>query len=191
MSSYIYTYQHTCKKGAEAYILQNSAFKSNIINKSNGNKYLPFLGEGYYYWEENDKAAHSWGKRRYGNNYNIVEYIDANISRDDLLDFLNRRDLRYFNELIERFKEKRKSSTNWQIVNWIEFFKQLEKTNKGIFPFNFLRADENLPDPSQNNKIKDKSNFNDTGYYTFLNPLIMLCAINKCNLNCKKKHIIY
>lgn len=191
MSKYIYTYQHSCKKGVEAYILKNSAFKSSIVVKQNGQKYLPFLGEGYYYWEENIKAAHSWGKRRYHNDYNIVEYVDAEIEREYLLDFLNRRNIEYFNILIEKYKAKRSDSKNWQIVNWIEFFKSLEKRIPGIFPFKYFRADENLPDPSLNNEVKNKSSFNKTGYYTFLDPLIMVCTIEKCDLNCTKKHIIY
>lgn len=191
MSNYIFTYQHSCKKGVEAYILKNSAFKSNITKKENNKIYLPFLGESYYYWEENPKAAHSWGKRRYENNYNVVEYVDAKIDRENLLDFLNRRDIAYFIDLIDKYKNKRPNSKNWKIANWIEFFKSLDKTIPGIFPFKYFRADENLPDASLNSTVKSKTDFNTTGYYTFLDPLIMICAVEKCDLNCSKKHISF
>lgn len=191
MNNYIFTYQHSCKKGAEAYILKHAAFKSNIVKKTNGQSYLPFLGEGYYYWEENVKAAHSWGRRRYNNNYNIIEYQDAVIETEYLLDFLNRRNLKYFNELIATYKERREETKNWQIVNWIEFFKYLERKAPGIFPFKYFRADENFPDLILNNEMKNKANFNQTGFYTFLDPMIMLCTINKCDLNCQKKHVLY
>jgi len=191
MSNYLFTYQHTCAKGVKAYILHKSAFKSTIKKKENGKLYIPFLGEGFYYWEENIDAAHSWGKRHYKNEYNVVEYIDSVISRDETLDFLNRRDLKYFKELIEIYKNKRPESKKWFIANWIEFFKKLQKINQEKFPYIYFRADENHPDIRMNDEMKAKTEFNYSGYYTFLDPLIILCAVNKCNLNSRSKIISF
>lgn len=189
MSSHIFTYQHTCKRGKEAYILHHAAFRS-VGKKWNGEVVYPFLGEGYYYWEENTVAAHRWGKRQYANDYNIVEYKDANISKDQLLDFLNRRDLAYYNELIAKFKLRRPDSENWLPAKWIEFFKVLEKTQPGIFPFRYFRADENLPTAEENDEIKNKTLLSFKGYHIYLNPHIILCAIDKHDLNCKDKYLI-
>lgn len=191
MSNYLFTYQHTCAKGVKAYILHTSAFKSTIKKKENGKLYIPFLGEGFYYWEENIDAAHSWGKRHYENEYNVVEYIDSVISRDETLDFLNRRDLKYFKELIEIYKNKRPESKKWFIANWIEFLKKLQKINQEKFPYIYFRADENHPDIRINDEMKAKTDFNYSGYYTFLDPLIILCAVNKCNLNSRSKIISF
>lgn len=191
MSNHNYTYQHTCKKGVNAYILHNSAFRSVIYKKADGKIYMPFLGEGYYYWEENIEAAHRWGKSHYRNNYNIVQYSNCLIPQAETLDFLNRRDIRYFKELIEIYKVKRPESKKWFIANWIEFFKKLQKSNLEKFPFNYFRADENHPNIRTNDDLKEKTDFNYTGYYIYLDPLIILCSINKCDLNCESKEIAY
>lgn len=191
MSNYLYTYQHTCKKGTKAYILDKSAFRSVIVKKSNGKKYFPFLGVGYYYWEENLNAAHRWGKKHYNNDYNIVEYLNSSIPKSETLDFLDRRNLEYFKELIKKYIDKRPECKKWYIAQWIEFFKKLQKENKDYFPFKYFRADENHPNIRSNDEIKNKTEFNSTGYYIFLDPLIILCSIDKCDLNCSSKTIVF
>lgn len=191
MNNYVFTYQHTCDKGVHAYILNKSAFRSIIRKRENGKEYLPFLGEGYYYWEENIEVAHNWGKRHYKSNYNIVQYKNCTIPQSDVLDFLNRRDLKYFKNLIEIYTKRRPESKKWFIANWIEFFKKLQRENLENFPFKYFRADENHPDIRINNEMKGKNDFNATGYYAFLDPLIILCAMNKCNLNCESKEVIF
>jgi len=35
--------------------------------------FKPYLGDGYYYWDNNIKAAHWWGSNNYGGNYMICE----------------------------------------------------------------------------------------------------------------------
>jgi hypothetical protein len=189
--SIAFTYQHTCKEGLASYIHSRTPFPSLTKKGSKGKNRMPFLGEGYYLWEENISAAHNWGATHYKGKYSIVEFSDLLIPIDELFDFMNRRHLKYFNELIAFYIKKRPDSINWKIANWIQFFKSLNKLNPGKFPFKFFRADENLPDSNKNDLIKKKTKFiNSQEYYTFLDPLIILCAIDKGSWNYKSKVVI-
>jgi hypothetical protein len=185
MSNYIiFTYQHTCKSSHDAFLKKNAPFKSVKIKLQNSNKFkIPFLGEGFYFWEENLSAAHKWGKKHCKNDYKILEYIDLKIDKDDILDFLNRRHISYFEDLKKEYILKRPESRKWRLASWIEFFKKINETNPGFFPFNFFRADENFPDLRENNEVKKKTFFSEfENYYTFMDPLYILCALNKSNL---------
>ncbi len=191
MSNFIlYTYQHTCKKGQPAYILKEAPFKSLIKKNEFGKISMPFLGEGFYLWEENLQAARRWGFKHYQNDYDIVEYSDLQINKDDLLDFLDRRSLKYFKELREIFIAKRPESVKWKIGVWIEFLKKLNLTDSGKFPFIYFRADENLPDLQENYRIKEKLNFVDgLDYYTYLSPLFIICLLDKKSINCASRKL--
>lgn len=192
MSNFIlYTYQHTCEKGQQAYILQKAPFKSSIKKGESGKQKIPFLGEGYYLWEENIPAAYRWGEIHYNNEFNVIEFEDLHISKENLLDFSDRRNLNYFNELRNIYISKRPESANWKIGIWIEFFKKAKKLDDKLFPFNYIRADENLPNKLENDTLKEKTYFVDgLDYYTFLSPLYILCIIEKKNMNFKKKRLI-
>ena len=187
----IFTYQHTCKKGQQEYILSSTPFKS-VKKKKEKDKYdLPFLGEGHYLWEENIEAAKRWGIKHYNNNYNVVEFTDLEIPEEEILDFLNRRHLQYFNELRKLYIEKLPERKKWRLGVWIEFLKSLNKETPGLFPFNYFRADENLPDVQENEKIKERINFVDgLYYYTYLSPLHIICVIDKKSLKLKNKSIV-
>lgn len=185
-----FTYQHTCKSGHKAFILKSAPFPSSI-RKIEGKLKIPFLGAGYYLWEENIEAANRWGKDHYRSKYCIVEYEQLKIDSSELLDFLNRRDVKYFKELKETYITKRPESKNWKIGQWIEFFKKLRIQNDKVFPFNYIRAEENLPDPAKNNKIKEKEFFSDnSGYFTFLSPLLIICVIEKSKLNFESQKVL-
>jgi len=186
-----YTYQHTCQKGQHAYILKSSPFISIKKKSKDGNWKIPFLGEGYYLWEENIEAAIRWGEKHYHNKYCVVEYQDVKIEGDDLLDFLNRRDMRYFNELKQIYVCKNPKCKDWVEGKWIEFLKNINKIEKNIFPFNFIRAEENFPNSKENDLIKNKIYFaEEVGHYTFSSPLLMICVIDKKKLTFKKEAVI-
>jgi len=191
MSSHIiYTYQHTCKIGHEAYILHNAPFKAVKKKSPNGGPIkIPFLGEGYYLWEENIEAAIRWGKKHYTNEYSIVEYIDVTIINDELLNLIDRRNIAYFKELQKIYIEKRPDSAKWRLGTWIEFFKKLRDINELKFPFKYIKADEHLPDLEEYDR--EKIYFADgLPYFTFFSPLLMLCVLDKKELNFKAKRFI-
>ena len=180
-----FDYQHTCKKSQPAYLKYNAPFKSVKVEN-----HVPFLGEGYYFWEENQVAADRWGIIHYKNNYSVVEYKDWTIRGDEMLNFLNRRDSNYFNDLKNKFIIKNPNSKKWFLAQWIEFFKSLKIKNPEIFPYLILRADEYLPDGKENDEIRQKISLSAKGYYSYTNPLIIICVIDKNNINCTSKSIL-
>jgi len=187
-----FTYQHTCRKDQSAYILNRSPFQS-ITKKNAHEKVLkyPFLGSGFYFWEENVLAAKRWGEIHYKNNYSIVECIDVSLDDELLLNFLDRRSLDYFNELKEIYETKNQSSKKWKIGQWIEFFKKLNRIQDGKFPYKYIRAIEILPDTPENNAFLGKTRFTESSNIeTFTSPLIILCIIDRKDLVFKSKHLI-
>lgn len=189
----VFDYQHTCRSAHKAYIEHNSPFKSLKRKKLNGKGFIiPFLGEGYYFWEENINAAHDWGKRHCKGKYNIVQYRDLEIPRNILLDFGNRRDLAYFNELRNKYIVRRPESEKWSISVWIEFFKKIKLIDNLHFPYNYFRAEENYPEAEKNAIIKEKHIFaSGEQYYTYLSPLWILCILEKNSMKFATKEIIY
>lgn len=187
--TYTYTYQHTCKYGVAAYILANAPFRA-VAKKINGKAKIPFLGEGYYLWEENSDAAVRWGFGHYKNSFSVVEYVDMEIENELLLNLLDRRDIQYFNELKEIYLKKRPESKKWRLGVWIEFFKKLQSSDDVKFPFKFIKADENLPDLEENNRVKIKTYFADQAHhYAYLSPLLVVCVINKDDMRYASKSI--
>lgn len=192
MSSWIiYTYQHTCKNGYPAYILQNAPFKAVKKNAGNGKVYIPFLGEGYYFWEENREYAIKWGQRHYANKYDIVEFEDVKIINDDLLNLTDRRHISYFKELQKIYLAKRPESSKWRLGTWIEFFKKLRDLKEEKFPFNYIKADEHLPDIDENILVREKVYFaTGVNHYSFFSPLLIICVLDKSKITCKSKYIL-
>jgi hypothetical protein len=191
MSNYCYTYQHTCEDGQDAYLLQNAPFKAAVKKNPNGKLKIPFLGEGYYLWEENIKAAIRWGVKHYGNKFKIVEYVDVTIHKDKMLDLTDRRHISYFKELQNIYILERPASAKWPIGVWIEFFKKLHLTKEIEFPFNYIKADEHLPEKEKDDYDRGKTYFADVVlYYTYLEPLYMLCVIDKKQMSFREKRVL-
>lgn len=190
MGSYCYTYQHTCGQGQDAYILKNAPFKSPV-KKKKGKIKIPFLGEGHYLWEENVVVANRWGIKHYANKYRIVEFVDVIINNEEMLDLTDRRHLGYFKELQKVYLEKRPSCAKWPIGVWIEFFKKLHINNEVKFPFNFIKADEHFPEREKGEYDRGKVYFSEgSSYYTYLDPLYMLCVIDKKKMKFREKRLL-
>ncbi len=75
---------HTCQKSTEVYLLTNAPFKS-CRSSENDTVCYPYLGEGYYFWDNNLKSAEWWGKTHYNNSYSIIK-IDLVLEGEDFLD---------------------------------------------------------------------------------------------------------
>ena len=59
------------------------------------------------------------------------------------------------------------------------------------FPFNYIKADEHLPEKEKNEYERGKTYFADgLPYYTYLEPLYMLCVIDKKQMNFIKKSLL-
>lgn len=181
---YCFTYQHTCKTGHPAYLRANAPFKSVKKKLKYGKTFIPFLGEGFYLWEENIAAAQYWGARQYDRKHSIVEFVDCAIPKDDMLDFINRRDLSFFRDLIAPYVKARPNCKSWDLGTWIEFFKDLNTKDNKLFPYFFLRANEEISEKERAKfKIeKDSMKLSSEGYTVDLDPLIMICVIDKDRL---------
>ena len=94
---------HTCGQFVnDAVAIKRAPFKS-ICDQSKRKD--PFLGEGFYFWDDNIEAARWWGKSHYYGKYTILEY-DFTLSGDHFLDLVGcRRDIRILLTLREKLKK--------------------------------------------------------------------------------------
>lgn len=173
-------------KGGKKYVIENVPFYSAYL--PNQNK-VPYLGAGYYFWDDNIEMAHIWGKAQYKNNYFIVEG-DLKYDDEKIFDLVgNRRHISYFAEILEKFKEKNYNRDNWEIGKFIEFLKDLERNDErymGIFPFKVIKAIDN----SWRNKQKSFKFVKNKKGYIYLDPRIMLCFIEKEEVNFYNRKVI-
>lgn len=174
-------FQHTFRKTNNKNILNQVPFKSKIKNKG-GKKRVPFIGEGFYFWESNIDGAVRWGNKKYGEGgYSILEIKDWDINTEDLLDLTNRNHAKYFSELKQVYLAANEKAKNYCVGTWIEFFKKVHLVDKKSFPFKLIKSEENMsPKKSKKEGIDFEINhYSASGYYTSLNPLYILCCTEK------------
>lgn len=174
---------HTClNEGSIDYLLSQTPFLSN---KTEGK--VPFLGVGYYFWDDNIKQAHKWGVDHYNRVYCIVEFslqIDDNI----FLDLVgNRAHSRYFYSLLGKFEKRGIKTDKWKIGEFIEFLKNLRQSNMEIFPFNIVRAQDFLPKMNDEHKF----NFNQTSSFTYLDQRVLICYFKREDIISHHKQIVF
>lgn len=96
------TAYHTCHlQGSAKDIFENSPYKSE-------NSKPQWLGNGYYFWTDDDFFAHRWGKlsKKYPDGYAITKY-EIQIPKDILLDLVgNVKDQRLFCKQIILYAQK-------------------------------------------------------------------------------------
>ena len=158
-----------------AYILQNGAFFSSLEPDTH---HVPFLGEGYYFWDDNEEMAHFWGEKTKRGAY-CVFTSDLVIDDATFLDLVGSRQcqkwlLGWANRLEERDGKK------WAVGNLIEYLKYLSKylNNEAIFPFKVIRA----ADYSQPNSVQMRLSFSERknlkNKYTVINPVYIICVLD-------------
>ncbi len=128
---------HTCSAFRnEAVAKERAPFKSCC---SEGKS--PFLGEGFYFWDDNIEIAHWWGKTHYNNKYTILQY-DFTLEGDSFLDLVGSRQDIYIllglrKKLIERGDVEEKDLS---VSKCIELLKKIERNTPGVFPYTIIRA---------------------------------------------------
>ena len=142
--------------------------------KAEANKKLQFLGEGYYFWDNNINRAHRWGKSHYQGKYLIMEvplclqgdcFLDLVGSREDLMEF------------VEVLKEVLKEMPDLKIGSFFHMMQTMEKYEPGAWPYSVIRA---LNVKKNANKIS----FNHIqGSEMLLNPEMIICFYDKNELN--------
>lgn len=140
--------QHTCKTiGGKDKVLKDAPFfaKDNIDN----NKFQ-FLGEGYYFWDNNIDMAKIWGKFHCNNKYFIVE-MDLEFSTSDCFDIVgNRQHQKLIFETFEELRKRGYDKKKWQLSNIVNFLKKLSKKDINVFPYSMIRAIDYMPEKEYN-----------------------------------------
>ena len=179
---------HSCSnKSGFDHVLRNAPFLSVFDNKT-GRR--PFLGSGFYFFDNNRGEAEEWGRTHYNNQYCILE---ANMTINDKIFFdlvgatLHQQKLEL---LRSKFADYGFPRDNWQIGKFIEFLKRLNTSDqyKGIFSYEAIRAVDVTPKPKFLVKFASKNKSNSV-HYTNLAPKYIICLISLDNISLANKNI--
>lgn len=136
--------QHTCKnKGNAASIEKNAPFRSTIKFLEDGHsKSEPFLGMGYYLWDNNMEWAHKWGASHYLNNYRILQGT-LRVDEDYLFDLLaNTEHTQKVLDLYSIYKPLKDDDEIITLCGLIEAMKYIARKDPGYFPYKLIRAED-------------------------------------------------
>ena len=178
--------QHTCQtKGGAEKVLKEAPFLAKNDPKKNK---FQFLGEGYYFWDDNIEMANIWGKFHIKNDYFIVE-MDLEFSSNECFDIVgNRKHQQLIFKAFELMKKRGYNKSHWQLSNIINFLKRLSKKDKKVFPFLMVRAIDYVP---RKQYKKMKLHFiRDNNHYTIVNPKMVICVFNKKSLPLHTKTLV-
>jgi hypothetical protein len=138
----------------------------------------PFVGDGYYFWEDNLDAAEWWG----GVHYTLLKK-EYRIFRIDLtLDYAdnsffdlvgNRQHLKLLAKLIDKTKKKI-DCDGWVLHNYIAYWKVMNSRTEGVFPYKMIRFN----DSNMNPKIQMPISLRATKNMTLLNPFYIVCVFD-------------
>ncbi len=177
---------HTCRlNGSVGFIERNAPFFAQ--DSPDKPHRAPFLGEGYYLWDDDEPAAHKWGKFLYRGKYYVVEVIVPH-SEEEFLDLCSRPVLRKWNEMVTRLEEKGIMARNLPVGKTFEFLRRLHAENpeRNIFPFTMVRAMESKPDGTAPRHFRK-------GFSSYLeqNPVWILCLFTNYNLPSLRKRVVH
>ena len=136
---------HTClQTGGKDIVLRDGPYYSTGKQKD-GSVVIPFLGKGYYFWQETDKMEHSsnWGYTHCRNKYYVMKCViksENSHGKCTLLDLLGNIDHReYFRKKIEFAKGR--LGGKLKISQIIDLLQRIDKKESAShFPFNIVRA---------------------------------------------------
>lgn len=159
---------HTCRKCQKAYAIAHAPFKS-CYDKQTKNE--PYLGDGYYFWDDNLPLAEWWGRCHYQDSYTILEY-DLDLFGDHFLDLVgSRQDFMYFQALVDRIRQQ-PDCENFGVYKCIDLLLKIERSKQGTFPIRIIRA----MDISHINGIQFANNKRGR---MLLDPRIIICFLIK------------
>ena len=177
---------HTCKQdGGEDYVLKNAPFEAKEIQQINKEQ---FLGSGYYFWEDDIKQAHHWGKVHYNNQYYIVAF-ECEIDEDFLLDLNSREGQKEFFALYSLY-EKRANQINRKINKFPlnTFFNVLFKGKYGInFEYKNIKVKDEIASSKREQKFLFTSH---KPNYTYLGGVYFYFFKRKEDMNVINKEIV-
>lgn len=154
------------------------------VTESEQNRKEPryqFLGEGFYFWDNNIGRAHSWGKTHCDDKYLILE-ADLVLAGDQFLDLVgSREDLMIF---LEAYEKMRKIEPGLKIGAFFKGMQTIAKYRPAAWPFTIIRA------------LNVKRNGNFAAYNhlqnadMLLDPEIIICFYGKKELNLQNTRYI-
>lgn len=196
---------HTCENnGTDEFILNSAPFLSSWIELPNveqnrSKQKRPFLGTGYYYWDDNLEYAKWWGEKHYGNSYCIVE-SELELKGEEFLDLVgNRGHMKLLIELINNIQNSgaqiKADMSNGRVSlgKYIQLFKAFNNKKPGLFPFKVIRA---VYHKIGNDIEKERFNyyFVDKGSkaigYTLLSPRIIICFTDYQSVALRPKRLL-
>ena len=183
---------HTCRKdGGKEEVIKNAPFLAeHTPNEKDPKKQkLQFLGQGYYFWDNNFEMARIWGKSDCNNHFFIIE-CEIEISETKCFDLVGNRNHQIFLiDMLKKMKNKGYNRDHWEISKCIEYLKLLAKHDHAVFPYESIRAIDYLP-PHELQQIEFhfvKGN----KHYTILNPKMAICALKKETLALHTVKLVY
>lgn len=145
----------------------------------------PFLGNGYYFWDDHIDLAHWWGRNHIKRDYVICE-AQLEVDNTIFYDLVgSRQDMMHFKELIRTLKLEKLA-----IGQIIELLKEVNSRpdKKGIFPYKVIRA----IDISHSSYEQEHYKFvKDRKGETNLAPRIIICLIEKRTVPLSSYKIVY
>ncbi len=133
-----------------------------------------FLGEGYYFWDDNIHRAHNWGKSHYKGKYLILE-ASLELKGSSFLDLAgSRRDLKILRDVYYKMKE---THPNLKIGAFFNGMQTMAKLKPEVWPYKIIRA-LNL----KSNSTKEPYNRLPNSHM-LLDPEIIICFYNINELN--------
>ncbi|MGL5914409.1 MAG: hypothetical protein ACRCZB_09610 [Bacteroidales bacterium] len=144
-----------------------------------------FLGEGYYFWDNNLEMAQIWGDSHYKEPYFIVE-CEIDISPEKCFDLVGNREHQILlSNLLLRLRNRNHDKQNWTVADCLDFLKTLD--SKDTFPYQSIRAtDYVVPETLEQDKCFFVKKYN---HYTILHPKMAICVFDKSTLPSEKKII--
>jgi len=177
---------HTCKQdGGKEHVFEEAPFSSET------GKRIPYLGSGYYFWDNNEKQAHWWGRKHYQGKYYIL-VAELGFPHNIVLDLAGNRDhIKFIEKLASITKDRLKESNHWGLARFIEYFKRgrhykLDYVEK-FFQYKVIKARE-VRKPKEQSSIKFVDRTRDVLDF---DPLLFYCLMQTDTLRyIKKKDVL-
>lgn len=130
----------------------------------------PFLGQGYYFWDNNIERARNWGRTRCGGLYHILQG-EQQLSGEAFLDLVgSREDIQTFFKIYQHVCDK--MARKLKMCEFFTIARDMETHAPGTFPFHIIRA---LEIKRKDEQVEYRTN---TNSFFLLNPSIIVCFYN-------------
>lgn len=172
---------------SNAEILENGVILGNARDDEDQSK--NWLGDGYYFWENDLNSAHWFGRKQYNNNYVILE---VQIKSDNLLDLAgSKTHLIEFSRMVKFLHDEYPefyylNEERPTLRNYIEFLREANNETKGLFPYKGVVINYSAkPDKIKIDDNKRRSVDLD------LNRIFIICIFNLSEVHLHTLNIVY